>query len=321
MDKIELEKSKKETQRIKRPERYVSDTEEWSSQSEEETIRTNSYIPRELANLKTNNKRSERASNNKKPEVEEYRSDTKGQSTRQRQQERPSGEANRKASQPEQASTLDVIKSLAELFQTKGNNNEITINALKGHGQDFESWFRDYDRLTEANDWWYERKGKRLMNYLRDRAIRYWELIPSHKKCEYETVRKHLIQKLQPKTDNVKELYWLGSGQPVEEYAAKIRRLARKTDIFSEQEITERFIKGLRPEIRRAVVAVKHTKLSRAQKAAEEIEEVLEEAQRTIEINSVSSGALCYGFKQPGHLIRECPSKTNEQEGRPRGKT
>ena len=253
------------------------------------------------------------ASINKKPEVVECRSGTKGQSTRQKQQERPSGEANRKASQ--QASTLEIIKSLAELLQTKGNNNEITINALKGHGQDVESWFRDYNRLTEAKDWSYERKSKRLTNCLRDRAIRYWELIPSHKKYEYETVRKYLIKKLQPKTDYIKELCSLnqGPGQPVEEYAAKIRRLARKKDIFSEQEITERFIKGLRPKISRAVVAVKHTKLSRKQKAAEEIEEVLEEAQRTIEINSVSSGALCYGFKQPGHLIRECPSKTNEQ--------
>ena len=188
--------------------------------------------------------------------------------------------------------TLKIINSIAQLLQIN-NHQEISINALKNKSQDVEEWFKTYERLAAANDWSVEKKGRKLSSFLREQALECWEDIPKKYRFDYEVVKGVLIRKLTPEfntTDDKERFFALkqANGEPIEEYSARAKKLASKIDVLSEEAKVQRFVKGLRGEIKVGMAIAKPKKLREVIKLAECIERSLSET-KEYQINSVAS--------------------------------
>jgi hypothetical protein len=54
---------------------------------------------------------------------------------------------------------------------TSSSNGNVSIDILRNNKQDIKEWFETYERVTRSHGWGREKRGKRLLGYLKDAAV------------------------------------------------------------------------------------------------------------------------------------------------------
>ena len=130
--------------------------------------------------------------------------------------------------------------------------------------EDIDSWLKNYDRISVANEWSEERKLTTLPAFLRDRAADYYETLEEGQKLTFAALCENLKARFMPK--ELQSLYYSNlflarqkEFQSVEDFASEINKLATRaySDMPREQQdglTREHFVQGLKPEIKRFVL-------------------------------------------------------------------
>ena len=156
-------------------------------------------------------------------------------------------------------------------------------------------WFTKYERLTECAGWDDTVRGRRLAGHFDGWAADVWDRIGADDKYNYDTVKDIIIQELMPEDATRKATKEIFSTQQyhdesVEQYAQRLRKLAKRSLAVSEQQLIDQFLDGIKPNLGTALALITPRSLEAAVRQAKRVERIASQYETEPgEINSIQN--------------------------------
>ena len=165
----------------------------------------------------------------------------------------------------EQQTVTEVPKTLAE--QVKGiktsewryhSRSEIHIEKLRSQSQNVREWFRRFELQTVR--WSNEDRGLDVACFFEEVALCSYELIEEELCHDYEYIKLHMIDRMQPNVNQRAEFYRTTQrvDESADQYGHRLQKLISEMPIRDRealrQDLPSVFKGGCRPEIQRALI-------------------------------------------------------------------
>jgi hypothetical protein len=158
-----------------------------------------------------------------------------------------------------------------------------TIDYYYGTEDDLDAWFRTFDRVARASNWNNIIKAQKFPIWLKGKALAVFEQQPRYVQDDYDTCRQIMIRELQTKTvsEEVAEFYQRKQqeNESVDEYVDDLRRMVDKC--FNRMPVEERsntllqrFIDGIKPELRRGLTVSRPKDIVEAVQLARRLDKI-----------------------------------------------
>jgi len=183
------------------------------------------------------------------------------------------------------------ISRLAEQVGKVNINVSLNIDKLDGTEEDLEDWFDAFERISSSNAWTNDIKALKLPCYLKETALLIWQSLSAHDKIDYDECKAVILKRLG--TDESFEQIFFERRQKDSEsvtvFSLKLSKLARKAfnNADKDKEILKVFWKGLKPCIKKLVLAVEPSSLAHAVDTARKAENYYAEQEKEIKIDIV----------------------------------
>ena len=232
-----------------------------------------------------------------------------------------------------QSTVIDYNEAaLVKFAQALQLSNSVTpsINTLSTARDDVREWFNHFDLITRSCGWSDETKGAKLPVYLKKDALHIWQRMNADSRYNYEEVKNRLIKELfNEDVKNQARVDFFAAAQTSserpEDFGLRIKKIAKRTDLaLKEEDIVERYISGLNPEIRLAVIGKEPKTLNEAIRFSSKIERYSKNSPKQYEIQSVTRfdnssnskntipnisnkpSVKCYYCAENGHVKNDC---------------
>ena len=154
----------------------------------------------------------------------------------------------------------DILTLLAEAM-TRAGQGSIAIDILKNDKQDPKEWFDYFDRCAVGNGWNEKIKGEKVPQFFKGEAEQIWKSMKKSKRYKYSSIKKKLIKKLQPEDKALEATHKFfnctqGEEEPVEDFARRLKRLAKQSGKIDDKDIIGQMRKSMRKEIALATITV-----------------------------------------------------------------
>ena len=186
------------------------------------------------------------------------------------------------------------LTKLAQILQLS-NGVMPAINHLKTADDDVKEWFSHFDLISKSHGWSNETKGVKLPLYLKKDAQHIWQNLSESNRYDYlfvkDTLSKEMINEVSKSQARTAffQAFQTSSERP-EDYGRRIKKLARKTGIsLNEEDLIDRFISGLRAEIRLTVLGSVPKTVDDAIKFASKVDRYASKSHQQSEINSIKT--------------------------------
>ena len=190
-------------------------------------------------------------------------------------------------------------------------------NKLKRSKQNVIEWFEEFDRQTTR--WTYESKGKEVIRWISETALRRWQMMSEESKYEYNHIKKYLCDNLGPsdRAFKVKQDFYTAQQEPsetVEQFAQRLCSFEKlwppnQKGIF-EADLINAFKRNCNPEIAIAITNVRTNSFEDLLKQAMKVSECLNRLNQDVYMEAeISADTICYSCDQKGHIARYCPRK------------
>ena len=183
------------------------------------------------------------------------------------------------------------ISRLAEQVGKVNINVSLNIDKLDGTEEDLEDWFEAFEMISSSNAWTNDIKALKLPCYLKKTALLIWQSLSANDKIDYNECKAVILKRLC--TDESFEQKFFERKQKDSEsvttFSLKLSKLARKAfnNADKDKEILKVFWKGLKPCIKKLVLAVEPLSLVHAVDTARKAENYYADEEKEIQTNIV----------------------------------
>ena len=164
-------------------------------------------------------------------------------------------------------------------------SENLNIDTFSGQDEDINDWFDDFETIAKANRWTDETKLERLPCYLKGTAKQFWKNMSKEIPRKYTNAKRELLANFAPKRNYEDEYLSIrqGNTETVTSFAYRLKSLARRALNMepSDEQLTNRFKKGLLREIKNILGLLEADSFNnyvelakKAEQAAKEKEEV-----------------------------------------------
>ena len=231
-----------------------------------------------------------------------------------------------------EAMMRQMFQGFEILAHSNRSNKQLRLETLKNDSQDIQEWFSKYERQT--TQWSDEERGHDVPAWFEDSALRFWELMNTSDRYNYENIKKTLIRKFRADDYVYKSMTkFYGMRQDVNEKVetfmyrlCKCKREWPTTDHSRfDRDLPHIFKNGLKPDIAAHITSYNFKDIDDLSKKAKAIENILlkKEESKSIEnaeismeneISSKSRDVKCFKCKKIGHFAKECVTKEEIQK-------
>lgn len=148
----------------------------------------------------------------------------------------------------------------------------IPVPPFDGCTVDVEQWFKKFEQISLFNGWSGSKKAAAMGLCFTGVAAQWFELLPDKVRQSDDEIAKALLLQYRPAgaEQRAQEAFlsrFQGREEEVRTYATSIRFLAKRSNV-SDKDTLAQFIRGLRPELKKAVLLSKAQSIDDAVEAA-----------------------------------------------------
>ena len=199
-----------------------------------------------------------------------------------------------------------------------------SMEYLTDEVEDVEDWFKNYERITEANGWPKEEQGRRLSLWLKDKALNIWSDMDPVERINYDKIKESIINKISQDNEvtNLREFFnrVQKPSESVGEFSTSVKKaFGRAFQNNKEKEpkiLIERFRTGLLPEIQASIIGSKLDEFEQIVKLAGEVEKILSLKKDQYRINAIRDRNQDYQGNETRQFRRNSDSRSRSPSPR-----
>ena len=206
------------------------------------------------------------------------------------------------------------LSRLAEQVGRINLNVTLNIDNLEGNEEDLNDWFETYERISSSNAWTNDIRALKLPCYLKETALLVWQNMTDNDKTDYNKCKESILKSLGSDESFEQKFFERKQkdSESVTDFSLKLNKLAKKAfnNADKSQEILRVFWKGLKPNIKKLVLAVEPLSMTQAVETAKRAERYYCEEEKMIQTSEVKESA------QASAINSNRPSRSKESKQR-----